>query len=418
VGDSLLGCPKAPSQCEQSGGLGGAVAGTLMPVYHKGFKLIDSGDSSEWEEIVDEIAAISSVQTVKMTSVAVDLNRTGDWMGSFSSVDCYDDGFEWNSGDNDVDYWWPQGVTGSADAYHQAWESGTIAGKKMLLVAWYHKPGEDSSTSSAKGVRVSLVDVTGSGKPKYRHMLLAEPSWTAAGTPTMVPLASSNSSLHAGGIVWYRNWLYVADTSSGVRVFDLDNIFKVETPGEKNTLGMDPSSGKFLAFGYRYVVPQVRRYVHCESACCARFSTLSMDASTTPPSLTASEYHKSDYTARIHRWPLNPDTGLLEEQDGAVHAMEAMYAGAKKIQGALCYDDTCYLSSSGPKVGFYFSSGSLHHGEIGGSLTPHQYPYLPEDLYLDTFTSALWTCTEAPDGFLDKNRFCFHVPLYDVPACN
>jgi len=391
----------------------------LLPVYHKGFKLLDSGDASEWGELVDEIAAISSVQTVSIPAVTADLNRTGDWMPSFGGVDCYDHGFEWNSGDNNVDYWWPQGVTGSADAYHQAGENGKVGGKETLLVAWYHKPGEDSSTSSAKGVRVSLVDVGTSGKPKYRHMLLAEPAWSAGGTPTMIPLASSsNESLHAGGIVWYRNWLYVADTSKGLRVFDLDNIFKVETPGEKNTLGMDPSSGKFLAYGYRYVVPQVRRYMHCESACCARFSTLSLDTSTSPPSLTASEYHKSEYTARIHRWPLDPATGLLEEEDGAVHAMEAIYAGQKKLQGALCHEDSCYLSSSDPKGGFFFSSGSLHHGEIGGSLTPHQYPYLPEDLYLDTFTDALWTCTESPDGFLDKDRFCFHVPIADIPGCN
>ena len=55
-------------------------------------------------------------------------------------------GFRWNPGDNAVDYWWPQGITGSADAT----PGGVVDGHRELLVSWYSKNG--------KGTRVSFVN--------------------------------------------------------------------------------------------------------------------------------------------------------------------------------------------------------------------------------------------------------------------
>ena len=42
--------------------------------------------------------------------------------------------FGWNSGDQNVDYWIPQGLTGSADAS----ASGLVGGREVVLASWYY----------------------------------------------------------------------------------------------------------------------------------------------------------------------------------------------------------------------------------------------------------------------------------------
>ena len=89
-------------------------------------------------------------------------------------------------------------VTTSADAS----ADGQYEGKTVILTSWYYRgPGVN------KGVRVSFVDYANPSAPRYRHVLLVEPYTDAPGNPNFrtVPV-------HAGGIVWYGHYLYVADT--------------------------------------------------------------------------------------------------------------------------------------------------------------------------------------------------------------
>lgn len=65
-------------------------------------------------------------------------------------------------------YWYPQGITTSADAY----ESGAYKGDTVILVNWY----DDGSDGIDRGVRVSFVDYSTPSAPTYRHVLLVEPS--------------------------------------------------------------------------------------------------------------------------------------------------------------------------------------------------------------------------------------------------
>ena len=106
-----------------------------------------------------------------------------------------------------------------------------------------------------QGARVSIVDTWGL---EYRHVILAEPVCNGTmvggqcnGTATYEPLASATSSNHAGGIVWYKNYLYVADTTKGFRVFDLTRIQKVKT-GEKNHLGYHAGDNVYYGYNYAY----------------------------------------------------------------------------------------------------------------------------------------------------------------------
>lgn len=112
-----------------------------------------------------------------------------------ADIDPYHTGFRWNSGDQDVTYWMPQGITGSANAFA---EGTTPEWRKLLLVSWYCDEDDDFASSRIsipghcvdqgnddhdKGVRISLVDVTDWPTVTYRHVVLVEPFRNAHGNP-------------------------------------------------------------------------------------------------------------------------------------------------------------------------------------------------------------------------------------------
>lgn len=125
--------------------------------------------------------------------------------------------------------WVPQGLTTTADAD----ASGKYEGKDGFIVSWHR--------NDDKSVRITFVD---RANKKYRHALLVYPH--AADNFREVPV-------HAGGIAWYGDKLYVVDTSNGIRVFDLANIWQVST-GD----AVGKSGSTYTAAGYKYVIPQIR----------------------------------------------------------------------------------------------------------------------------------------------------------------
>ncbi len=140
--------------------------------------------------------------------------------------------------------WIPQGVTTSADAG---------SGRDALLVSWY-----DKRTAPAKGVRVSFLDAATN---RYRHVLLVYP--TADGSYEIV--GRPQGGIHAGGIVWHGNRLYVVDTTRGIRVFDLRQIFDLGRSPAGDTADatkIGRHGDTYYGFGYRYVLPQVGAWVN------------------------------------------------------------------------------------------------------------------------------------------------------------
>ncbi|GFF50211.1 hypothetical protein IFM51744_07278 [Aspergillus udagawae] len=111
-------------------------------------------------------------------------------------------------------------MTSSGDAL----AVGIYEGKDVWLASWYKKKGDAN-------VRVSFVD---RATHKYRHVMLVEPS------------AADNSS----------NTLYVVDTSHGLRVFNVGNIWKVERDDGIGKM----AGGGYSAANYEYVLPRTRVY--------------------------------------------------------------------------------------------------------------------------------------------------------------
>ncbi|MFC6931622.1 hypothetical protein ACFQHO_15615 [Actinomadura yumaensis] len=177
--------------------------------------------------------------------------------------------FCWDSPDSAASgnyEWTPQGVTTVADAQADKEWNGT----KPFIASWYnceHKNGAEDCTDNKKGARISFVDPnTG----KYAHVLLAYPFKNDSGNATYMSLRTQQNaegkSLHVGGMAWYGNYLYVADTGRGLRVFDMRYIFDLKSAGDKgNTTDkkqIGRQDGIFYGHGYRYVMPEVGAFTN------------------------------------------------------------------------------------------------------------------------------------------------------------
>ncbi|WP_327091420.1 hypothetical protein OIE66_12465 [Nonomuraea sp. NBC_01738] len=271
--------------------------------------------------------------------------------------------------DQDTADWYPQGLTCGAD-------SGEI-GVPVFAATWYFKP---KAPTPERGVRVSFLSPT---TLRYQHALLVEAGPDGAYRPI---------DIHAGGVAWFGDLLYVADTARGLRVFDVGQLMDLKTA--QNDLG-DPQlfgrhGGKFHAFGYRYLIPQTDFWRVASSG--ATFSFVSLDRSGPTPLLVSGEYVDNSPNGRVVRWELGSDGSLAGLHD-------CFTMGVPKIQGAVSRAGTWYLSQAADAA----TNGKLLTGRPG-KLTARPFPIGPEDLTVQG--GKVWSVTE----FRNK-RVIFGVSL-------
>jgi hypothetical protein len=273
--------------------------------------------------------------------------------------------------DEATEKWVPQGITSTADSL----AVGTVEGRSAWLVSWHL----DDNTS----VRVTFVDQE---TKKYRHALLVIP--VSGDTFKAIPV-------HAGGIVWYGNTLWVVDSSGGdgavgFRVFDLSNIWTMDSGGD--TI-MGKSGSNYYAMGYKYAIPQIRSYSWNRSFN-FQFSFVALDRSTTPDSLLVGEYQTADSTAprRLVRWDLDYTTRKLKTSGGIASASWAYCVDIDRMQGAVSNAGKVYISrSNGDNNGdlWVWTPGNAAKNNAGF------FPPSPEDLSWDTRTDTFYGLTEA-----------------------
>ncbi|MFH0521779.1 hypothetical protein ACHBTE_31940 [Streptomyces sp. M41] len=322
----------------------------------------------EFAALADGLAA--ELVKVDASAVVADTNRSATRLtGAPSTAEAFQTGFAFDPDDQAVDYWIPQGVTTSADAYGNGlYPQG--GSDKVVLVSWYFETNPDGVGGDEygldKGLRLTFVDYNAPSAPTYRHVLLVEPVRNAAGAYSFNPIRK-----HAGGIMWYGNLLYVVDTYKGLRVFDLNTLFKVET-GEKDVCGLHTDE-KYYGYGYQYVLPQSHAYDNAGKY--LRYTTIGLDRASTPDSLVISEYSKSgtvDYTdgsfngtgaptttPKVVRWELD----YTDRHLASLTAKEAVTVAQQKIQGVVSRESKHYLAASnGPAA-----KGTLRTFTSGGS---------------------------------------------------
>ncbi len=253
--------------------------------------------------------------------------------------------------------WYPQGISTSVR---------TDVERDLLVTSWYSKKGE--------GSRVSFIDLEAK---RYRHVLLVEPT-VVDGVPGLKPL-----EVHAGGVVWHGPYLHVAATGRGFLTCRVDDVMRVR------------AAAGLATYGHDYVLP-VRfayRAANEEGVARLRFSFMTLDRSTDPPSLVVGEYGNTKQTRRLARFPTDAGTGLLSTgADGVSRPVLDGDDGLARMQGTAVVDGTYFITSSHGT-----SYGSMHVGRPGRFRTKKwATPPGPEDLVYWPDTDLLWSLSEHP----------------------
>ena len=364
-----------------------SIAAAAAPLTASNFRYTLSETSSSLVGALD-----SALPNVTMGAVADDANRTPS-CDSAPSVTHRTAYYCWNAGDQDTTAWYPQGITTSSDAYGE----GTYDGKRINLVSWY----DHAEDGIDKGVRISVSNLSASASaPPYRHILLVEPSGTTS-APSFRPV-----NIHAGGIMWYGNLLYVADTSGGFRVFDLDHLWQVST-GNASAVGRQ-SDGSYHAFDYKYVLPQTARFTDSTAGGYAQLqhSSVALDRTSTPDSVIVSEYRSATDIAagaqvRTIRVPIDYTNRYLKPaSDGVIKATEAYRTDLESVQGSTAVNGEFFFSQSdGSDHSDPNSDGDLHTFVApSGAMVRHGNALTvgAEDLSYDPARDYLWSLGEYP----------------------
>ncbi len=366
---------------------------SLSPLPTRPFRLQDQGTWNAKMDVIDawglDSRALADLDLNRTGSTIADPRQHGAFAHRADVLARFHVGFEWRDDDEGTSRWIPQGLTGGADGRD---EDG---GRKWLAASWHN---EDDIVE--KGMRVSFVDVTAWGNPiRYRHVLLVDP--VAAGDDPSGHVSFAAIPAHAGGAVWFRDYLYVADSRGfadgrpgGLLVFDMTRITEVDD-SRSDAIGWSPSDGTYYAYGYRYVLPLVGRYVQVAEAAGdrLRWSFIGLDRTNATRSLMMGEYTTSGgAAARLTWWDLDEGTGRLTALDQ--QASLARRCGEERfLQGCHSEDalakGTVWLSRTSSQDALY-----ARPVDGGAGVTHQPWADQPEGLTYSPASDNLWCVTE------------------------
>lgn len=281
---------------------------------------------------------------------------------------CFEDG------DTTTTAWSSQSITTSGEAY-----ANGLAGTShhVMLTGWHFNTEGDRYNEA----RVSFIDLD---KLNYRWAYLVDEN--------LAPIKA-----HTGGMVWIGDRIYVVAVGNGtvaLRVFSTANIVKASVSG------------------YAYALVQIGTYEYKAGACSMDddqhtpcLSSISLDRSTTPPSLVTTEYF-SDQTmhGRLIRYTTNADFSI-----GA--PTEAFRSGVANMQGVMSWQGTWWVAHSSATYHGQLWRQTTAASEVETCTTSDPSPAMcwslhPEALSYSPATGLVWSITEYPD-----TRAVFAVPL-------
>ena len=296
-------------------------------------------------------ALTSTLGAVPVRTVMANANHSRRAVADPLGLSGFSGGFRFDAGDDGDCKNFPQGITTSRDAVGTA-NGGTYDGHQLVLVSWYTKNacGGDGTRS-----RITLVDWDATYPNKYRKILLVEPTGSAA-APNF-----KDVPVHAGGVAWSGDYLYVADTGRGMRVFDMRRILKTNTGGTAGQIGRQ-SAKVYYAHNYAYVLPQVGTVTAATtSGTPLRWSSISLDRATR--SMVMTEYtcragagctSYPNRAARAVRFPFARGATTFPASTTAIEALQLPWY---KINGLASHNRRWWFNSSGDKKLYYWASG-------------------------------------------------------------
>ncbi|OLR93714.1 hypothetical protein [Actinokineospora bangkokensis] len=306
-------------------------------------------------------ALVSTLGTAPVRTVMDNANHDRTALPSTFAPTGLAGGFRFDSADNSDCKSYPQGITTSRDAVGTA-DGGNYDGHQLVVVSWYTK---DACDGAQERSRLTLVDWDATYPNKYRKVLLVEPTGSTA-TPSFKDIP-----VHAGGVSWYGDYLYVAETGKGMRVFDMRKILKVDTGGTADQIGRQPD-GSYHAHNYAYALPQVGTVTAATtSGTPLVWSTISLDR--VSRSIVMTEYTcQSGCTSypnrgpRAVRFPFAAGTPTFAATTTASQALSLPWY---KLNGVASHNGRWWFASSGAKQLYYWtpSAGATTHAWVGSA---------------------------------------------------
>ncbi|GCB49756.1 hypothetical protein SNL152K_7098 [Streptomyces sp. NL15-2K] len=376
----------------------------------------------------------------------------------------------WKNDDATSKEWIPQAISGVSDAQED--EDWGTSNAEPIAVGSYDKPNPGrsnylskwkncvkagaSDACNEKGVRVTFFN---QATKKYRHVLLVWPYVNSKEHISFDALharegkckkqvtrkCKAQKGIHSGGIVWYGNYLYVADTANGLRVFDLRRIMDLNPDGDTGSDDPTPDglasnvrdkkrigrqNNVWYGYGYRHVMPQVAtlkfttdnndgdtRKNRCYKTGRPKASYISLDRAGADH-MVLGEYCNSNNggtsRGRVGTYPMAALTAAVEGAPGTIADADQAYGlptGGSfdgeplwhKIQGVLRHEGKWYFHRSNAD-----NNGRLLQAtpqtvdgnrQLVGNPKALQTSIGPEDLYLahgrgDGFAPRLWSLSE------------------------
>ncbi|MBT2511371.1 ricin-type beta-trefoil lectin domain protein [Streptomyces sp. ISL-98] len=323
-----------------------------------------NGDQTA-RSVIESAEATRAVSKASPLSVAQSRQHTGRSLCHTTGINgaLKYNGFCWDETDDNTSAykngWHPQGMTAS----HEAYESGTADGHHLYMQAWYYGVNKDDRDKKA---RVSILESTGKDW-SYGHVLLVKPKGSRD-----KPDFTAVDQVHADGMVWYGNRLFVANGGE-LQIYDLNHLWKMKSVSER--VGIE--NGVSSAGHHQWALPMVARYTTRTKAQedasenkSPRFcgdpddryligclSSLSLDRSS--GSLVSGEYRSNSdqlqyenppkaidkRPARVITWPLKY---IGEGGTSPVRATSAHVAPVRQLQGVATDGDYFYLSAECP----------------------------------------------------------------------
>lgn len=341
-------------------------------------------------------ALVSTLGTAAVHTVMDNANHDRTALPGSFSVPGLTGGFRFDSADNSDCANYPQGITTSRDAVGTA-NSGNYDGHQLVLVSWYTR---DSCGGDQERSRITLVDWDATYPNKYRKILLVEPTGTAA-TPNFRDIP-----IHAGGVSWYGDYLYVADTGRGMRVFDMRKILRTNTGGTSDQIGRQ-SATVYYAHNYAYVLPQIGTITsNTTSGTNLAWSSISLDR--VSASIVMTEYtcqSCASYPNRAPRAIRFPFASGATTFAASTTASQALQLPWYNLNGVASHNGRWWFNSSGQKQLYYWTpaAGATTYTWVGAGESISYW----EDT---TNPDLLWTLQE---GVGSRNVFAVEQATYD-----
>lgn len=303
----------------------------------------------------------------------------------------------WDSADTRG--WRAGAVTTSGDADDDGWWNDN----RVILSGW------NEGTADRGLARVAFVDANDLAHLRYASALLVVP---VDGGRDYRALTSRLS-----GMVWYQDKLLVT-AADGLYVYDMNRVQRATV--DSAAVGRVPDG--WSAHGQRFVLPAVGSYRLTGAGTAPHLGGISLDRSTAPDSLVASERTAvdSDRPARLWRYDFSKDParpGLLATgATGSAQAVEAYETDASGIEGVLSY-----RAGGADRAGWYVgrAPGSTdRHGSLwrqdteGAEATRCGSENAPRCWGLQAGPLSYWEATG--EVWSQSGRMLFAMPLTSI----